>query len=86
MIDDQGVKQPIYETHRRFYEWARRFVADESARTGRIRATWNSLRPRGVFLIPHREALIVTMGKPPISHAPSWILMSSLVNCDKFNS
>ena len=31
MIDDQGVKQPIYQTHRCFYEWARRFVADEHA-------------------------------------------------------
>jgi hypothetical protein len=36
MIDDQGVKQPIYETHRSFYEWARRFVADALARTGRV--------------------------------------------------
>lgn len=25
MIDDQGVKQPIYETHRAFYEWARQW-------------------------------------------------------------
>ena len=36
MIDDKGVQQPIYATHRRFYEWARRFVAGESARTGRV--------------------------------------------------
>ena len=35
MIDDHGVKQPIYETHRRFYEKARAFVAEEIRRTGR---------------------------------------------------
>jgi hypothetical protein len=34
MIDDQGVRQPVYETHRRYYEWARAFVADAVARTG----------------------------------------------------
>ena len=27
MIDDQRVKQPVYETHRRYYEWARRRAA-----------------------------------------------------------
>jgi endo-1,4-beta-mannosidase len=28
MIDDKGVKQPIYHTHQKFYEKARRFVAE----------------------------------------------------------
>jgi hypothetical protein len=35
MIDDHGVKQPIYEMHRRYYEKARAFVAGEIRRTGR---------------------------------------------------
>ncbi len=28
MIDDKQVKQPIYETHRRFYAWAQRYLAN----------------------------------------------------------
>ena len=28
MIDDRNVKQPVYHTHQRFYEKARRYVAD----------------------------------------------------------
>ena len=35
MIDDHGVKQPIYEMHRRYYQKARAYVADEIRRTGR---------------------------------------------------
>lgn len=35
MIDDKGVKQPVYETHRRYYEWARQFVAECIKRTGK---------------------------------------------------
>ena len=35
MIDNHGVKQPIYETHRRYYQKARAFVAEEIRRTGR---------------------------------------------------
>ena len=35
MIDDKGVKQPIYETHRLYYQWARQFVAEYLARTGK---------------------------------------------------
>ncbi len=35
MIDDQGVKQPIYETHRALYAWARLWVAAFRAREGR---------------------------------------------------
>jgi len=35
MIDNHGVKQPIYEAHRRYFEKAREFVADEIRRTGR---------------------------------------------------
>ena len=34
MIDNHGVKQPIYETHRRYYQQARAFVAEEIRRTG----------------------------------------------------
>jgi len=28
LIDEHGVKQPVYETHHRFYEWARHWVSD----------------------------------------------------------
>ena len=38
MIDDTGVKQPVYETHRRYYEWARQFVAATFADTGKAPA------------------------------------------------
>ncbi|MFA7005595.1 MAG: FAD-dependent oxidoreductase, partial [Verrucomicrobiia bacterium] len=34
LIDDKGVKQPAYETHRRFLSWARTFVAGRKLRTG----------------------------------------------------
>ncbi|GAA5139961.1 hypothetical protein GCM10023213_21630 [Prosthecobacter algae] len=34
MIDDKGVKQPIHETHRRYYAWAREFVSEAYRRTG----------------------------------------------------
>ena len=34
MIDDKGVQQPIYETHLRYYEWARKFVSECITRTG----------------------------------------------------
>jgi len=35
MIDDKGVKQPIYETHRRYYDWSKMHVAEFKQRTGR---------------------------------------------------
>ena len=36
MIDDKGVKQPIYETHRRYYEWVRNRVRESKERTDKI--------------------------------------------------
>ena len=36
MIDDKGVKQPLYETHRRYYEWAQKHIADCKQRTGQF--------------------------------------------------
>ncbi|MCX6908719.1 MAG: FAD-dependent oxidoreductase [Verrucomicrobia bacterium] len=36
LIDDKGVKQPVYETHRRFLDWARTFVAGRQSRGGKI--------------------------------------------------
>jgi hypothetical protein len=35
MIDDKGVKQPVYETHRLYYQWARQLVAECTTRTGK---------------------------------------------------
>jgi len=36
LIDDKGVKQPVYETHRRFFNWARAFVAGRQSRDGKV--------------------------------------------------
>jgi ribosomal protein S9 len=38
LIDDKGVKQPVYETHRRFLDWARCFVAGRESRDGKTPA------------------------------------------------
>lgn len=35
MIDDKGVKQPIHETHRRYYAWVKDHIADFSQRHNR---------------------------------------------------
>jgi len=35
LIDDKGVKQPVYETHRRFLAWARQHVAGITRQTGK---------------------------------------------------
>jgi hypothetical protein len=38
MIDEKNEKQPIWETHRRFYEWARKqALPDEAFRAEAIR-------------------------------------------------
>lgn len=34
MIDEKGVKQPIYETHRLYYQWARQFVTESISHSG----------------------------------------------------
>jgi hypothetical protein len=35
LIDDKGVKQPLWHTHHRFYREARRYVADFQQKEGR---------------------------------------------------
>lgn len=35
MIDDKGLKQPIYETCRAYYAWARRWILGATAKSGR---------------------------------------------------
>jgi hypothetical protein len=35
LIDDKGVTQPVYETHRKFYEAARRWVEEFKKKAGR---------------------------------------------------
>jgi hypothetical protein len=35
LIDDHGIKQPVYFTHQKFYQQARAYVADFTARNGR---------------------------------------------------
>jgi len=36
LIDDKDAKQPVYNTHHEYFEWARRFIAETTARTGRL--------------------------------------------------
>lgn len=36
MIDDHQVKQPIYETHQRFYSWAKPYVVEFTLERGRL--------------------------------------------------
>ena len=35
MIDSANVRQPVFETHRAYYAWARQFVAEAVAQTTR---------------------------------------------------
>jgi hypothetical protein len=36
MIDDRGKKTPVYDSHLRYYAWARKFVAEHLERTGAV--------------------------------------------------
>lgn len=36
LIDDLGVKQPVYYTHQKYYAWGRQYVGDFRAREGRL--------------------------------------------------
>ncbi len=36
MIDDEGVKQPVYEVHRSFYEWARQWHSANAPGSGMV--------------------------------------------------
>ncbi len=36
MIDSKGVKMPVYDTHARYYAWARRFVEETHQKTGAV--------------------------------------------------
>jgi hypothetical protein len=47
LIDDKGLKRPIYETHRGYYEWARAHVAEQTRATGR-EPTFNAFRDAAV--------------------------------------
>jgi hypothetical protein len=38
LIDDKGVRQPVYETHRSYYEWARKYVGDAVSSAGGLPA------------------------------------------------
>lgn len=35
LIDDKGVKQPVYHTHEKFYQWARHYVEEATHKTGK---------------------------------------------------
>ena len=47
MIDDKGIKQPVYYTHQEFYKWMRKFVAESVTKTGR-KPTYDEFRVTAV--------------------------------------
>jgi hypothetical protein len=47
MIDDKGVKQPVYHTHQQFYQWARKYVAETETKSGR-KPTYDEFRKEGL--------------------------------------
>ena len=47
LIDDQGVKQPVYYTHQRFLQWARGWVADFAKRAHRL-PTFDEYRGKAI--------------------------------------
>jgi hypothetical protein len=52
LINDQGVKQPVYETHRRYYEWARQFVAETTRRAGQAPTEAEFRKAAAAYLRP----------------------------------
>jgi hypothetical protein len=55
LIDDEGVKQPVYHLHQRFLQWARGYVAG-FARTERRLPSFDEYRKKAVeFLDGYRE-------------------------------
>ena len=50
MIDDKGVKQPIYETHRRYFGQVQQFVGAEISRSGRAPSDAEIRRAAILFL------------------------------------
>ena len=36
LINEKNEKQPVWETHRRFFEWARQHVADARKKSGAL--------------------------------------------------
>jgi hypothetical protein len=47
LIDDKGVKQPVYHLHRRFLEWARDYVVGV-AKTAHRLPTFDEYRRKAV--------------------------------------
>jgi len=47
LIDDKGDKQPVYETHHAYYQWARHWATDFRAREGRL-PTFDEFREAAV--------------------------------------
>ena len=50
MIDDKGVKQPVYDTHNEFYRWAAKHLAEISAKSGR-KPSYNEFREAAVMFL-----------------------------------
>ena len=51
LIDDKGVKQPVYFTHQQFYEKARQFVAEFKTKNNRGPSA-EEFRRHAVTLLP----------------------------------
>jgi len=62
LIDDQRCPQPIYETHKRFLEWARQFVIRFKQQNGRL-PTRAEYRTAAVNWLEHDDAAANTSKK-----------------------
>jgi hypothetical protein len=56
MIDSKGVKMPVYQTHLKYYAWARRFVEDVHRQTGAVPDDASFRKSAAEFLESLRQA------------------------------
>lgn len=54
MIDDKGIKQPVYYTHREFYKWARKYYGDMVQESGR-NPSYDEFRENAVTFLKTRK-------------------------------
>ncbi len=53
MIDDKGVKQPVYYLHKKFYEWVKTYTADILKRTGKCPTAFEFRKAGAKYLQKH---------------------------------
>jgi hypothetical protein len=50
MVDHLNVRQPIFETHRTYYVWARQFVAETFSKTAKLPSSLEFRKAAVAFL------------------------------------